>query len=56
MDSIIIKKSSQGKKKEITYKCPGCKVKNARYRSKTNDYVCRTCECVWEVVPSVQDY
>jgi ribosomal protein L37AE/L43A len=56
MDSIIIKKPSQGKKKEIIYKCPECKVKDSRFRSKTNDFVCRTCKCVWEVVPSVQDY
>lgn len=50
IEMIQIKEQSKEKKKIEIYQCPGCKVKNALYRSKTKDYRCRTCECVWEII------
>ena len=38
-----------GTKKRIQtlYRCPECNQKNSTYRKKTEDYICRSCGCIW---------
>lgn len=50
---INIKQPGKEKRKRIVviYRCPDCNRKDSRYRTKTNDYLCNTCECVWEDIP-----
>jgi len=51
----IIEHGVDDKQPLLLYPCPECKLKAAYYRVRTNDYVCRNCRCIFQILKDVPE-